>query len=60
MIEARREGDDSAGATIPLELNADDAPSEPTAVVLPPLGDEEAAPVRRRKALPGLESEPIG
>src|SRR5690348_12753271 len=54
VLETRREGDDSAGATVPPELDADDASAEPTAVVLAPLGDEEAAPVCERKALPGI------
>src|SRR6478609_11263547 len=60
VLEAGREGDDSVRATVPPELDADDASAEPTAVVLAPLGDEEAAPVRGRKALPGIEGEPIG
>src|SRR4029077_10999934 len=59
VLEAGCERDDSA-ATVPPELDADDASAEPTAVVLAPLGDEEAAPVRGRKALPGIEGEPIG
>src|SRR5438128_5583819 len=60
MLEAGREGDDSARTTVPAELDADDASAEPSAVVLAPFGDEEAASVRAREALTRVEGESVG
>src|SRR5437667_8552386 len=60
MHEAGREGDDSARPTISPELDADDAPAEPSAVVLAPFGDEETAAVGPREALARVEGEPVG
>src|SRR4051812_47461841 len=59
MLEAGREGDDSVRTTVRLQLDADDAPAEAVAVLLAPLGDEEAAPVSPREALAGIEGESV-
>src|SRR5882724_7897681 len=58
--EAGSEGDDSARTTIRSELDADDASAESAAVVLPPLGDEQASAVVPRKRLARVEGEPVG
>jgi len=59
MLEAGREGDNTARTTVRLQLDADDAPAEAAAVVLPPLGGEEDAPVSPREALAGVEGESV-
>ena len=58
MLEAGREGDNTARTTVRLQLDADDAPAEAAAVVLAPLGDEESAPVPAREALADGPTEP--
>src|SRR2546429_8769396 len=58
--EAGSEGDDSARTTIRSELDADDASAESAAVVLPPLGDEQASAGVPRERLARGEGEPGG
>src|SRR5439155_23870706 len=59
-LGAGREGDDSGRTTFPVGLEADDASAEPSAVVLAPFGDEEAASVRAGEALTRVEGESVG
>lgn len=60
VLETGREGSDAPGTTVSSEFDADDAPAEAAAVVLPPLGDEEIAPISPGEALARVEREPVG